>query len=602
MEIIPDKRKLVNLVEDAYRGKLCLPNFQRDFVWSRDEVADLVRSVVRRYFVGSLLLLRCDPHHPPFAPAALRGAEPTFVDLKPDFLVLDGQQRLTSLMYALTAPDLGLKNSKQRRWLFVDLDALADDADDDGIVFDVTASERTKQGLDTPEGQYRLHKLPCTVLLNPQRWDEWKDGIQDWLAEHDPENLPVYKDQWRPRWTEAVHGFQSFEAPVVELPIIKEDDDDEIGRVCAIFEKLNSTGVELSVYDLLTARLYPHKVDLHGLWDEAVEQHPRLARWSNGSADHHKFGVLVLRVVALLRDVEPKPRKLINLHAKQFDEDWRRAAAAMDRALELVEKVGPDGFGSFEEKWLPYYGLLPVLAALRSVVEDRKLGEHPRADLRRWYWCNVFLERYSSSVEAKSRRDYTELVRYWTEGGPEPFVFGEARRQVGAAGSIRESASYASAVYSGVFCLLALNGARDWKFGEAIELQQLEDHHVFPQAYLTKRGLDSKKDKVAINTICNRTLISSTTNGTIKAKAPADYLDDPGVFPGGAAPELLGPHFLGEGAVATMRSATAELTGDGLKAVYERFCVQREAAILAAIRVACGIPAAATATPDAGDA
>src|SRR5919197_1081617 len=72
VEIIPDKRKVVGLVEQAYEGKICLPNFQRDFVWTREEVADLVRSIVRGYFIGSLLLLRCEPNNPPFAPVFLR--------------------------------------------------------------------------------------------------------------------------------------------------------------------------------------------------------------------------------------------------------------------------------------------------------------------------------------------------------------------------------------------------------------------------------------------------------------------------------------------------------------------------------------------------
>lgn len=72
MEIIPDKRKIVSLVEHAHEGKICLPNFQRDFVWTREEVADLVRSIVRGYFIGSLLLLRCEPNSPPFAPEFLR--------------------------------------------------------------------------------------------------------------------------------------------------------------------------------------------------------------------------------------------------------------------------------------------------------------------------------------------------------------------------------------------------------------------------------------------------------------------------------------------------------------------------------------------------
>jgi uncharacterized protein with ParB-like and HNH nuclease domain len=111
MEIIPDKRKIVGLVEQAYEGKLCLPEFQRDFVWTHEAVADLVRSILRGYYIGSLLLLRCDPQRPPFAPTYLRGAKGTYQEPRPDLLILDGQQRLTSLIYALTAPELKLKDT-----------------------------------------------------------------------------------------------------------------------------------------------------------------------------------------------------------------------------------------------------------------------------------------------------------------------------------------------------------------------------------------------------------------------------------------------------------------------------------------------------------
>src|SRR4051794_6273762 len=103
MEIIPDKRRIIGLVEQAHEGKICLPNFQRDFVWPREEVADLVRSIIRGYFIGSLLLLRCDADNPPFAPIFLRGSKPLHTDARPELLVLDGQQRLSSLIYALTA-------------------------------------------------------------------------------------------------------------------------------------------------------------------------------------------------------------------------------------------------------------------------------------------------------------------------------------------------------------------------------------------------------------------------------------------------------------------------------------------------------------------
>lgn len=588
MDIIPDKRKVVGLVEQAHEGKICLPNFQRDFVWTREEVADLVRSIVRRYFIGSLLLLRCDPALPPFAPIFLRGSKPEYQEPKPELLILDGQQRMSSLIYALTAPDLSLKDSSQRRWFFLNLDLLLEDPDSDEIVFN--RAKRELRGLDTLESQYEQHILPCTELLRPQLFYGWRDGFEDWLRANDPDELENYRRQWRDRWTEAVANFQSFEVPLVELPRVDDSDSDAIGRVCAIFEKLNSTGVELSVYDLLTARLYRSGIKLHDLWDEACHQHPRLFAWSGGSADQHKFGVLVLRTLALLRVLDPKPRILIDLSPEEFEADWRRAAAAIERALELITHVGPDGFGVFDSKWLPGYGLVPVLAALRAELETNRLGEEARADLRRWYWCNVFMERYSSAVESKSRKDYAEMTAHWLDGAPEPEVLAEARDWIGAPGyRIRGSASFASAVYSGVFCLLALRGARDWRRHEAIQLQELQDHHIFPQAYLKRHGLSKRAD---LNTIANRTLISDETNGKIKDKAPAIYVNDQRIFPSGTDDGLLGPHFIDPPILALMNQAAETLTDEQAAELYDRFVHVRERAIITEIRRVCGIEVA----------
>jgi hypothetical protein len=71
-------------------------------------------------------------------------------------------------------------------------------------------------------------------------------------------------------------------APLVELPRVDDADNEAIRRACAIFEKLNSTGVDLSVYDLLTARLYRSGIRLHDLWEEACRRHQRLHVRSKG--------------------------------------------------------------------------------------------------------------------------------------------------------------------------------------------------------------------------------------------------------------------------------------------------------------------------------
>ncbi len=586
MDIIPDKRKLVGLVEQSYEGRLCLPDFQRDFVWPREQVADLLRSVLRRYFIGSLLLLRCDPEKPPFAPIFLRGSDAPTKQPRPELLVLDGQQRLSALLYALAAPDLPLKDSSQRRWFFVDLNLLLTDIDNDEIVFD--RIKRELDGLDNLEVQYKQRILPCTALLRESEFLSWRDGLDDWLREHEPDNHRRFRTEWRDAWTKAVTDFQTFLVPLIELPQVSEDDQDAIGRVCAIFEKLNSTGVELSVYDLLTARLYRSGIRLHDLWDEACRTNERLRKWSRGNADTNKFGVLLLRTLALLRGLDPKPRNLINMKPEGFADDWKRAAAAMEQAIKLTSHVGTDGFGVFDKKWLPGYGLLPTLAALRDEIERRKLGEKPREDLRRWYWSNVFLERYSSAVESKSRKDYVEMLASWTGNGPEPDIFKEARARIGAQGfSVRDAASTSSSIYSGIFCILAINGARDWRRGESIQLQDLQDHHVFPRKYLEDHGLSKKNE---VNSIVNRTLISDETNNKIKAKAPADYTTNSDIFPSGATERILSPHFIDSNALESLHSANDALSNDELDQVYKRFLKAREAAIVSEVRDLCGVP------------
>ncbi|MFM7272089.1 MAG: hypothetical protein ACKO2C_10730, partial [Actinomycetes bacterium] len=257
-----------------------------------------------------------------------------------------------------------------------------------------------------------------------------------------------------------------------------------------------------------------------------------------------------------------------------------------------------DGLGVFAKKWLPGGAQLPVLAALRAHIDERRLGAAARDALRRWYWCSVFMERYSGAVVTKSRRDYSEMIAYWTGKGGPPSVFAEAQARIGASGyTIRDSASHASAVYSGVFCLLALRGARDWQTDEAISLHQLEDHHIFPQAVLKRHGYRPQLDKREINSIVNRTLISGLTNGKISDAAPADYILDPKVFD--VAPQdVLPAHFVDVDALAALRGAAEELDNADFGAVYDAFRDARERAIIGAIREVCGVKATGEPAPE----
>jgi hypothetical protein len=215
-------------------------------------------------------------------------------------------------------------------------------------------------------------------------------------------------------------------------------------------------------------------------------------------------------------------------------------------------------------------------------------------DLRRRPASTFLPLVHTEAVESKSRKDYLEMTRHWFEGQPEPEVFREAQNRIGAPGfRIRGSASCASAVYSGVFCLLALHNARDWRRGVDIRLQELNDHHIFPQAYLRRHDIIKRVD---VNSIANRALISDETNSRIKDKAPASYIVDPTIFPVGAQPDLMEPHFIDEASISLIGAATETLTYQQAMDIYHRFIRAREAEMIEEIRRACGITAAAAGT------
>jgi hypothetical protein len=131
-----------------------------------------------------------------------------------------------------------------------------------------------------------------------------------------------------------------------------------------------------------------------------------------------------------------------------------------------------------------------------------------------------------------------------------------------------------------------LDGARDWKRGENLQLQELQDHHIFPRAYLRRHRLTTKTD---VNTIVNRTLISDETNGEIRDKAPAAYVDDTDVIPSRARDDRLLPHFLGPAAVRAMHRATDALSDASVAKVYEDFLNAREEAIISEVRRICSV-------------
>jgi hypothetical protein len=549
MNTTPENQKLLDLIGAARQGKIALPQFQRNFVWSRDDIIDLLLSIMQGHFIGSFLMLASDTDHLPFAARALQGIEIPDSQLRPNALILDGQQRLTSLNYAFTAPNIPLRWTTHPYRFFLDLKKVAEGDLEKAITsyrwIDCgNMLDRTKQ--------FETLIIPLTELEN---WNAWQNAYEVWLLERDKEYfVGTYFSQIRPAWTELMQQrLPGFQVPTITIPKIEQDDSSALAEVCAIFEKINSTGVKLSVYDLLTARLYKDKIDLHHLWEQAVAEHHLLDLYSDSVAD--EFGVYTLRTVALMRGLDVKSKTLINLSPKSFEEDWKTAVAYMEKALHRMTSIGKDGFGAFDRKWMPYVTMVTPLAAILYAIDCNKLGHTAYKIMQRWYWSSVFREHYGGAVESAINRDYLDFLTACKDPSFEPEAIREARTGIVENPAFTlKSVSRLNSVYRGIICLVALRGARDFSLNDSIQFHELEDHHVFPANYLSKLAShDGRKlTNDQINCVVNRSLISEATNKKISNKAPSKYLAE--LIPENERGEILHTQFIESAAQAAMQS------------------------------------------------
>lgn len=567
MKTTPDNEKLLDLVEQARKGKIVLPQFQRNFVWNRDDITALIVSVLQGHYIGSFLFLDSDPENIPFAYRALQGIDLAENHLHPETMILDGQQRLTSLNYAISAPDIPLRSTRYPYRFFISLDSVVN-GDIEAAVF----SERSAscEAMLQESWQFENRKIPMTII---ESWNDWLNRYERWLLKKDQDfYLNQYFMVLKPAWSELMQQVQTYLVPTITIPKSHMDRPDSLAEVCAIFEKINSTGVKLSVYDLLTARLYKDHIDLHRLWEAAVSDHHLLNKHSGGTPD--EFGVYLLRTIALLRGGDVRSRSLINLSPRGFERDWKTAVTYMEKALERMTSVQEDGFGAFDRKWMPYVTMVTTLAAILHLIDNQRLDHQAYHLMRRWYWSSVFTERYAGAVETAIYRDYQDFVGAVQDARTEPEAIRDARSAILDNPSFGLlSVSRLNSLYRGVMCLVALRGAKDFRADDSIQFHTLEDHHIFPSAYLggLRESDGSKFAADRINTIVNRTLIADVTNAKISKSRPSQYVRK--LVPADRAEAILATHFIGGDCLDALRADN-----------YQLFLKLRERALISEVR------------------
>lgn len=485
--------KLVALIGQAYAGKVVLPEFQRSFIWARENIEELLVSILRGYFIGTFLILDSPPERALFPFRIIEGLDHVNPGAKSNNhatirLVLDGQQRITSLFYVLYEPEISLRKSQNPYRFYLRLDALMDGNPDDAVYGISLADRRRLSEMD--KAVQAGEAIHFSLFRDSGRFYHWLYNEQKVFTTKDQRG--IIEGFYR--------TFDNFMVPVVSV-------SPETGRenIVNIFERINRTGVSLSLFDLASARLYLKNINLRDLWKGFRKGNSVLAKIIKPE--------FLLKVIALLEGKEVRKSALLDivdgLEPTRFEMLWEQACDLLARAYQRL--TSPEGYSAVHKRWIPYSTMLVPLAVLLHYVEERHGGEEMYRKVDRWYWGSVFTQRYDQAVDTTSYRDVNE-VKAWLEGGTCPAWLEDLKveQQI----DLESIGDQRSAIYRGLICLIVRAGARDFINGQPASLKECQDDHIFPKSRF--------KTEPQINCILNRTLISS--NQIKGDKKPSVYL------------------------------------------------------------------------------
>ena len=535
---------LYKLLEDCHRGIMQLPDFQRSWVWDEERIKSLIASISRAFPVGALMTLDTGGEVN-FKPRPVEGAPAEAKNIPPHSLLLDGQQRMTSL-YQVTlrgkvVETVTPKNKKVKRWFYIDIrKALDSTVDREEAIVGVPEDRviRTDFGrevvldLSTPEREYAALMYPVTQVFD---WDEWQDGFDShWSGDTNDALRKTFREFKKT----VLENFKGYRVPVISL-----DRSTSKEAVCVVFEKVNTGGKPLDAFELVTAMYAADGHELRKDWygdDEHKGRHRRFVDTLR-PADS-EAGIIAnvsntdfLQAISLFytrerrREAERSGKTgkelpavignrqaLLNLplaaykqYEKQVEQGFVQAAKFLH--MQHIYRI-------FD---LPYQSQIVPLAAIITDIGEAWEHDTNRAMLVRWYWNGVFGELYGSAVESRIARDFMEVPR-WLQGGPEPSTVSET---IFRADRLKTMRMRLSAAYKGVNALLMKEGAQDFRSGQKFDHtvffgENVDIHHIFPQDWCKKQSI-----KPAVyDSIINKTPLSFRTNRIIGGVAPSEYV------------------------------------------------------------------------------
>lgn len=523
------KRNLYEILKDVNSGKIQLPDFQRGWVWDDDRIKGIIASVAKSFPIGAVMLLETGNENIRFKTKPVEGVV-GLNGTKPEMLILDGQQRITSLYQAIiTNRVVNTRNSKGyeiKRWYYIDMaKALDTDSDLEEAIFSINENKIITENigrdiildLSTEENEFKNLMYPVSMVDN---YDEWRTKfIEYW--DYDRDKIKF----WNEFEKKIIKGFNGYNLPVI---VMKKENTKE--AVCQVFEKVNTGGVSLTVFELLTASFASDEFDLKANWEDIKNKfkpYKILNNTSNTdiiqaitlySTFNKRLAAITSGLTENIPSVSAKRKEMLNLTLSEYLKYRDEIVEGFIKSSKILVENH-----IFNSRDLPYSTQLVPMAAILAKLGDKIDNVGNKNKLMRWFWCGVFGELYGSANETRYALDMIQVTDWIENNAEEPKTIYDANFSPSRLNTLR---TRNSAAYKGVYALMMDENTKDWLSATKIDFstyfsESIDIHHIFPVAWCEKNNIPRDD----FDCIINKTPLSGRTNRIVSGDAPSKYLE-----------------------------------------------------------------------------
>jgi len=513
-------RKITDLMSTIQSGKTQLPDFQRGWVWDDSRIKSLIASITCGYPVGAAMFLEYGNGNIRFRYRMIEGAP--LISSVPSELILDGQQRLTSIYTALFCEDaVNTKTDKGqeiKRFYYIDMVKAIDPSID--RVESIMSVPETRQitsdfgrkidlDLSSEQLEYENKMFPLNCILDPGKYNRWQMGFMQY-NDYDPVASMLYTEFL----TKIIVPMGQYTIPVITL-----DKDTPKEAVCQVFENVNTGGVSLTVFELVTAVFAMDDFNLREDWEMRQKTYFHGNLLSVSSATDFLTACTLLSSFQKGGTVSCKKKDVLELSLAEYQ---KYADILSNGFLEAEKFLQEERI--FSSRDLPYTTqLIPLAVICTLLTEHNQMRTTSARDkLKQWYWCGVFGEMYGSANETRYVNDVVGVMAWINDSNKVPKTVQESYFNPNRLLSLQ---SRQSAAYKGIMALILQNHCKDFISGREMDFtvyksERIDIHHIFPKDYCEKQQYPKEK----WNSIVNKTPLTYSTNREIGGVAPSIYL------------------------------------------------------------------------------